>query len=359
MRTDRDNKEPTGRRILFLPVADERGASTRHRVLAHRAALEQAGFITRVRFPLTFARPSFTRRTWRVLDLARDLYSPVRSDLLFIHRKMYPPSLAARMRRKAKRIFFDMDDALDLPPPGKGSGDRHNERYHRNFIATLNMVDLALCANRELAARLPHKRFELLPTPIDTTRFAPGAVSPGEGPVLGWVGYSDNLHYLESLTEPLLEVAKRHAGLRLIVVADRPPRMPGINLEFRRWTLETELSCFAGIRVGLMPLIDSPWARGKSAFKAIQYMALGIPAVASPVGMNREVIRDGGNGFLPADARAWVEVLDRLLSDPDLRASIGREGRKTVERDYSLNVVSRRLVEILKNAPPFFQRGSE
>ncbi|MBI4161977.1 MAG: glycosyltransferase, partial [Acidobacteria bacterium] len=90
------------------------------------------------------------------------------------------------------------------------------------------------------------------------------------------------------------------------------------------------------------------WARAKSSFKALQYMALGIPAIASPVGMNREVIRDGENGFLPREPRAWVEVLDRLLSNPPLRARVGIEGRRTVEREFSLGVVSHRLVGILE-----------
>jgi glycosyltransferase involved in cell wall biosynthesis len=113
--------------------------------------------------------------------------------------------------------------------------------------------------------------------------------------------------------------------------------------------LAQEVSCFDGIAVGLMPLDDDPWARGKCAFKAIQYMALGIPAVASPVGANREVIRDGETGFLPADEREWVETLDRLLADPALARRIGAAGRREIEARYSLDVISTRLVAILRS----------
>ena len=147
--------------------------------------------------------------------------------------------------------------------------------------------------------------------------------------------------------EPLVELSHRHPALRLIVVADRPPNLPGVDVEFRRWTLDSELACFDGMGIGLMPLDDSPWARGKCAFKAIQYMALGLPTVASPVGMNAEVIRHGDSGFLASDEREWVDRLDRLLSDPALAARVGAAGRRRVEAHYSLAVVSRRLVEIL------------
>ncbi|MBI4161481.1 MAG: hypothetical protein HY509_03445, partial [Acidobacteria bacterium] len=252
------------RRVLILPVADQEGASTRYRVLAHLPALEAAGFATEVRFPLTRFRRGASYRLLRALDLTRDICRSGGADILFIHRKTYPPPLALGLRRPHRAVVFDLDDALDLPPPGKDPGERGRRRYRRNFIATLEAADLALCANRALASRLPHDRFEILPTPIDTTRFAPEAVGEATGPVLGWVGYSDNLGYLESLTPHLLEVRRRHPGLRLVVVADRPPRMPGIEVEFRQWSLASEISCFRGICIGLMPLDDTPWARAKS-----------------------------------------------------------------------------------------------
>ncbi len=336
------------RHLLLLPSGDAERASTRYRVLAHIPAFHEAGFSTEIRFPLTLSRSSSTYYLWRTLDLTRDLRRSKDVDLLFIQRKLYPAPLAPWLSRSGRPpMVFDMDDALDLPPPRKTLSARGRNRYRRNFLATVTAADLVLCGNRNLADRLPHDRFEILPTAIDTNRFTPGAVGPATGPILGWVGHTDNIGYLESLSEPLLEVARRHPGLRLVVVAERPPSLPGINVEFRRWNLDQEINCFRGIRIGLMPLDDSPWTQAKCAFKAIQYMALGIPTVASPVGMNREVIQDGTNGFLPGDSRAWVEVLDSLLSQPAMATRIGAKGRITVERSYSLTVVSRRLVEIL------------
>jgi glycosyltransferase involved in cell wall biosynthesis len=337
-----------GSRVLMLAVGDERAASTRHRVLAHRPALEAAGLAVEIRHPLRGRSALVPRRLCRAADLARDLLGPHRADLLFVQRKTYPPALAPALARFPGPRVFDMDDAIDLPPPARHGGPRAARRYRRNFEATVERMNLVLCGNRELAARLPHDRFELLPTAIDTRRFRPAEREPASGPVLGWVGHSDNLPYLERLAGVLRELARRRPGTRLVVVADRPPRLPGIEVEFRRWRLEEEVSCFGGIAIGLMPLADDPWTRGKCAFKAIQYMALGIPTVASPVGMNREVIRDGETGFLPADEPAWVAALERLLAEPALAARIGAAGRRTIEERYALDVVSRRLITILR-----------
>ena len=344
------------KRLLILPVSDEATASTRYRVAAHLPALQAAGFDTTVRYPRERGLRGPRRLAVRGLDLLRGPYED--GAILLLQRRIFPAALAARLRRLKGPVLFDMDDAIDLPPPGTTAGSAGRRRYRRNFEATVNAARLVLCGNRYLAGRLPHDRFEILPTPIDTERFAPGALpepqrpaaGPPLAPALGWVGHSNNLPFLEELAEPLREVARHHPGLRLIVVADRPPKLPevaGLEVEFRRWSLEEEVSGFAGINIGLMPMREDPWTLGKCAFKAIQYMSLGIPTVASPVGMNCEVIRDGQNGFLPADAEGWVRALDALLSDRELAAKLGREGRLTVERDYSLRKTSARLVEIL------------
>lgn len=335
-----------GRRLLMLSVDDERGASTRYRVLAHRPALERAGYQIDVRYPMRPAAPGAARLAWRAADMMRDVLGPNSADVLMIHRKMYPPWLAPMWRHFAGPRVYDMDDAVDLPPPSAPAPDVR--RYRRNFEATVEAMDLVLCGNRHLAERLPHGRYELLPTPIDTARFQPRDDVEERPPrALGWVGHSDNLPYLEALADPLRALSARFPGLRLIVVADRPPALAGVDVEFRRWSLESEVSCFDGIEIGLMPLEDTPWARGKCSFKAIQYMALGIPAVASPVGMNRVVIEDGESGFLPSDAREWTEALACLLTDGELSRRIGLAGRRRVEETYSLDVVSRRLVSIL------------
>ena len=175
------------RRLLMLTVDDELGASTRYRVLAHLQALQAAGFRTEVRFPSRSALGGRLQRFWRAVDRARDVFASRRTDLLFVHRKTYPAPLAHWLKRAAPRRVFDMDDALDLPPPSRAFDPAERRRYRRRFEETVNAFDLVLCGNTELAGRLPHDRFEVLPTPIDTEIFAPSRVDR-DPEVLGWVG---------------------------------------------------------------------------------------------------------------------------------------------------------------------------
>ena len=334
-------------RLVLATVGDERGASGRYRVLAHRPALEAAGWRTELRLTRSASGGGLRQTARRARELAAELVSPTAADLLLQHRRTFPVRFAGRIRGLARRRVFDMDDAIDLAPPSRQLDERERRRWRARFEATVNQFDLVLCGNRELASRLPHGRYELLPTPIDTTRFAPARLGPPRAKTLGWVGHSDNLQFLESLDGAFRELVRRHPQLRLIVVADRPPRLSGVPVEFRPWKLAAEVSCFDGIGVGLMPLDDTPWARGKCAFKAIQFLSLALPVVVSPVGMNGEVVRDGQTGLLAGSEREWVDALDRLLSDRALGRELGAAGRRLVEERYALNVVSRRLIEIL------------
>ena len=334
-------------RVVMRAVGDERVASTRYRVLAHRDALEEAGFSTEVQLQKA-PRWKFGRLPLRLAELAADTWGSLPADILFIHRRTYPPYFARRQRRPGVPLVFDFDDALYLPPPSAPQDERTRARFRRNFLATVAAADLVLCGNRELASQVPKGQTAILPTPIDCELFRPDSVKPATDPVVGWVGHADNLPFLEALADPLRELARRHSDFRLVVVSDRPPKIDGLPVEFRLWKLEDEVRCFDGIRVGLMPLDDTPWTRAKCAFKALQYMAFGIPPVVSPVGMNREVIDDGRNGCLASKPDEWFMYLDRLLNDHEFRRRLAEAGRHTVVERYSLEVVSTRLIALLR-----------
>ncbi len=334
--------------LLALVVGDRTTASTRHRVLAYLNTMREAGFLPNVRFEPAPTGARLRDRMRRLTELFITTGRP-RTNLVLVHRRTFPPLFARRLGRAGAPVVWDLDDALDLPPPSVAERPAVCRRYRRNFVATADIMDRAICGNLEIAGRLPHRRFEILPTPVDARRFHPGALRPSAEPVLGWVGHSDNLAYLEALAAPLREVAGRVPGLRVVVVADRSPRLDGLDVEFRRWTLESELTCFEGIRVGLMPLPDTPWTRAKCSFKMIQYMALGIPVVASPVGMNRNVVTDGVTGLTAERPQDWVEAMTRLLIDADLSRRLAHEGRALVERRFDVAVLAPRFTAILES----------
>ncbi len=348
--TSESTTSPSGTqktRLRILVVGDATVASTRYRILAHLPALHAAGFDPKVVFQESRPARRLLRLPLRLLDEIRDLRQAADSDLLLIHRRCYPAFFAPLLRRKNRPMVFDIDDAIYLPSPVESNSRIARYRYRRNFNTTAAAANLVLCGNRVLAERVGKKRKVIVPTAVDCGRFHPDALGVVEHPTAGWVGHSSNLAFLEALAGPLREIAWRHPGFKLIVVADQRPRLEGVPVEYRPWTLENEVGCFKGIGIGLMPLDDSRWTRAKCAFKLLQYMALGIPSVASPVGMNREVIEHGRNGLLAMTDEDWIGSLDELVSQPAKRREIGCAGRETVERSFDLPLVSDRLLKAL------------
>ncbi len=346
VKANRANAESTN--LMVLAVGNEMTASTRFRVLAYLSALKEAGYSTSVVFQA--ARPTIRlmRLPLRLRDELADLRRASSSDLLLVQRRCYPPLLTPLLRRRGRPMLFDFDDAIFLPSPSESQTGASLRRYRRNFDATASAADMVLCGNSELAGSVPYARTTVLPTAVDCERFHPESVAPVQGQTVGWVGHSGNLDCLEAIAGPLREIARRYPLFKLVVVSDREPRLEGVPVEFRRWTLEGETDNLRGIGIGLMPLGDSPWTRGKCAFKLLQYMALGLPSIASPVGMNREVIETGENGLLASSDDEWVGCLDLLLRRSDLRQRLGQAGRRTVMSRYDLPLVSRRLVAVLE-----------
>ena len=344
---ERATQNGPGKRLAVLAVGDERTASTRFRVLVHLPALESAGFVTSVAFQsrLPLRRP--VRLPLRLHRELRDLRRASAADILLVQRRCYPPVFAPLLGRRRRPMVFDFDDAIDLPPPSVPQTPRNLRRYRRNFDATIAAAEMVICGNTELEARVERAEAVVLPTAVDCARFSPAAMAPMASNTAGWIGHSSNLGFLEARAEPLREVARHHPNFRLVVVSDRRPQLDGVPIEFRRWSLEEEVSNLRGIGIGLMPLEDSPWARGKCAFKLLQYMALGLPSIASPVGMNREIVVHDGNGLLASTDDDWFRCLDGLLGNPDLQRRLGMAGRDSVLRSFDLPVVSRKLVGIL------------
>jgi len=166
-------------------------------------------------------------------------------------------------------------------------------------------------------------------------------------PVIGWTGSHSSAQYLRIVEGALQELAKRRR-FRFLVIGLPSYRVEGVDVECRPWRSDTEVEDLWPIDVGIMPLFDDPWARGKCAMKAIQYLGVGVPAVVSPVGANREVVTDGVCGFHAANERDWVGRLEDLLDHRELRQRMGTQGRQRVEAQYSAEVQAPRLGAILR-----------
>lgn len=247
-------------------------------------------------------------------------------------------------------VLFDFDDAIWM---------RHTAAANKRFgwlkfpgktAAICRLSDHVVVGNAYLAdyARTHNSNVTVIPSSVDTDTFRPAPRRHLRGPVvIGWTGSSTSQTYLEAFA-PVLRSVAAIPNVELRVHSDRRPDLPGMKAVWRPWSPDTEAEELAAFDIGLMPMPDDPWARGKCAMKALLYMAMGIPAVCSAVGTNLEVIRDGVTGLLPRSDADWVEGLRRLVEDPSLRHRLGVSARRTVEERFSANVCARSFAAVLR-----------
>ncbi len=194
-----------------------------------------------------------------------------------------------------------------------------------------------------------HTAVTVVPSTVSLRKYRPRPRPPaGATPVVGWTGSHSSAQYLR-LVEGALQTLARRKRFRFLVIGLEDYRFEGVDVECRAWSAGTEVEDLWPMDVGIMPLFDDPWARGKCAMKALQYMGVGLPAVVSPVGANRDVVRDGVSGFHAATEDGWVKALDRLLDDGDLRSRMGTEGWRRVESEYSAEVQAPRVGALLRS----------
>lgn len=189
----------------------------------------------------------------------------------------------------------------------------------------------------------------IVPTTIDTEKYTvTERTNESAMPTIGWTGSFSTVQHLDTLRSGLQKLA-RQTRFRLRVIGTPSYEFDGIDVEAMPWQSETELEDLRSIDIGIMPLPDDAWSKGKCGLKALQFMALGIPTVCSPVGVNTEIIQDGQNGFLARSENEWLEKLSRLLHSAELRNLLGRAGRATVDSRYSAKVQAPRVYDLLRS----------
>jgi glycosyltransferase involved in cell wall biosynthesis len=326
--------------VLLLGY-DLRQPSFRHRMQSLVGALEFAGWQVRCeRFP----GRRYGLRTWERRALLRW------ADVAILH-QIKLSSLEARLFASlARRSVFDVDDAIYVRKPrrlGQPVGESIWRR--RKFAATCRWVDAVACGNDVLAgvAGAAARSIAILPTSVDAAAYAATTARPQDPPTIAWIGSPENLIYLDMIRPALARLALRHPAMRLRVICSHYPEWPEISVERVPWSSQTEAAALAGAHIGIMPLTDDEWSRGKCAFKLLQYMAASLPCVASPIGANCEAVIDGVSGFHASTPEEWELALQRLIESPPLRARFGAAGRAHVESRYSMRNYRNRYVELL------------
>lgn len=351
-------------RILFWVPYPTEGASNRYRVEQYLPHLKKAG----IDFVL---KPFWSSSAYRILyrngnHLAKcyyfilgtvfrlfDLAMIFRYDLIFIHRETYPIGGAffeSILSILKKPFIFDFDDAIFLP--ATSNSNNFIERYKRpdKVARIIKMSKHVIAGNAYLAdfARSYNSFVSIIPTPIDTDKYFP-IKNNGKGEVvIGWIGSITTLSFVEMMKGVFVELSKRFSYIKFKIVGGNFSITGLSNIISKPWSLNSELEDLMSFDIGIMPMPDNEWTKGKCGFKATLYMSMGIPCVCSSVGVNKEIIADGVDGFLANSEEEWVDKLSELIKDQKLRNTIGMSARVTVEERYSLIANAPKYLKVIE-----------
>ena len=361
-------------KVLFFTLGSELVASSRTRVFQYLPHLSKTGTSARVvkmapswdywviaNFPernrlLTVTKKGLTlfclivNKFWYYYALARLGLCCRFYDILFFQKVSLPISLVQWLKNNFKgKIFYDFDDAI-----------YESSKVDRFLTAFLPITAGVFVENEETARYVQEKGAEphIITGPIDCDRYQPAgqknSASQNRKVVIGWIGSTSTTKYLEPLVDIFRKLALESLNFEVLLVGSNPSFAPtGFPLRRINWSLQTEVRNLSGMDVGIMPLSDDQWSRGKGGYKILQYMAMGLPCVASPVGVNSTLVADGATGFLPASQEQWMEYLRQLITDHDLRSRLGAEARVIATKKYSFQKYAPDMVSIfngLKNS---------
>lgn len=279
-------------------------------------------------------------------------------DVVILQRKLLPRWQIGELRRRSKRLIFDFDDAVLYRDSYDRRGPYHRRRRER-FQRTIQMADDVIAGNDFLAGcalevGASSDRVRVIPTCVETETARPMVPRIGSNPGMDlvWIGSSSTMAGLDQ-QRPLWErVGREVPGVRLRMVCDRFLRFESLPVVHLPWSETTQNANVAGGDVGISWVPDDLWSRGKCGLKVLQYQAAGLPVVANPVGVHRELVRPGVDGFLPSSSDEWVEAIQTLRADPDLRLRLGRAARSSVESHYSVAAWSPSFVDAVAGARP-------
>lgn len=356
--------------VLALVAYPDEGASTRYRIGQYVAPLAARGVRVTVApmlggeaFARLYRRGGQVRKVFDWLGAASRRRAQIESaggyDAVFVLREVWPlraPALERALFARTRRVVFDFDDAVFLPNVSEANRSlaflkAPDKSAYVAARARALTPGNAFLADWSRGQASPGARVFELPTVVDTDRFRPPPGAPRDGLVrLGWIGTHSTLPFLEVHAGVLERLLDRHPALRLTIIGATSARLAHRQVEFVPWTLDGEVGALARVDIGLAPLPDNDWARGKCGLKLLQYQALAIPVVASPFGVHPAMIEDGVHGFLAADDAAWERAIERLVEDAALRHELGQRGRARVEERYSVRAMAPRLLEALHYA---------
>lgn len=273
-------------------------------------------------------------------------------DIVCIQRRLLSPLEFSWVRKRSKRILFDLDDAI-MYRSSSSPRPRSFSRWFK-FKWMVRGSDAVIAGNSFLRGEVlradPKKKVFIIPTPLDLYAYPmKKEINLSPEMIIGWIGTKGNLRYLLTLEPVFRAVASQFPSVRLKVVSNGHFESKYLPTIYKPWSLQEENYDLISFDIGLMPLEDNLWSRGKCGLKIIQYLSVGLPVICSPVGINREIIQPGVNGFWAMTDEEWVGHLATLLQDSGLRRTMGLRGIETVKEGYSLEVNFHKMLQVVQS----------
>lgn len=339
--------------IVLCPYPKGIAPSQRFRIEAFINKLEPKdglqfmtkSFWTNAAFKLLYTKGNSGRKAFYLilgyLRRAIHLLQCISADFVLIHREAAPlgPAILEWKIAKllGKKIIFDFDDAIWLPNTSWNNRLAEKFKWHSKFYSICANSYKIVAGNEYLKneALKNNDNVSLIPTVVDTDIYKP-IKNDNQTITIGWTGSHSTIKYLNFII-PILRELEKDIDFRFLVISDVKPEFELKSMEFRKWENLSEIEDLSEIDIGIMPLPDNNWTRGKCGFKLIQYLALGIPALAHSVPPNDKIILNGLNGFICQSKKEWKSKLLALIKSKDLRKEFGENGRQHIENNYSLN----------------------
>jgi glycosyltransferase involved in cell wall biosynthesis len=319
-------------RVLFISKGSD-SASTRYRALDFFPLLQQAGW-----------QCTHITSTRSVFNYIKVLRAAARADVVVVLRKTFSHWFISQLRKRARRLVFDFDDAIFARSNGKRSVKRA-----KGFKRIVQHADAVWAGNRFLAEKAGefNSHVHLVPTSIDMSRYSMNVEKSAEHIDIVWIGSSSTRKYLHMALPALTQACAHNNRLRLKIIADFDIYDTGIPTVAIPWSAESEAGELANAHIGIAPLSDNVWTRGKCALKVLQYMAAGLPVISSNAGANAEVVEDGNTGVLVNSHEGWVAAINELASDKGKREDFGAAGRARCEQHYSQRAIFVTILDTL------------
>jgi glycosyltransferase involved in cell wall biosynthesis len=320
------------RRILFVSKSLD-APSTRYRGRAYEARLREAGWqVDRVEVSGSLA------------DRLQMLRCARRADVVVVLRRRFDLLTRRLLCGASRRLVYDIDDAVFVRSDGTPSRKRQ-----RGFAAMCRCADVVWAGNGHLADEASRYASHVLtlPTVIDPQKYHVDPPKPDDTLDLVWIGSRSTRRYIESMLPTLEKAAQKIPRLRLKLVSDFTLDSDVLSIQPVAWSSEGEAMALATAHIGIAPLDDNPWTRGKCGLKLLQYMAAGLPVISDRVGANSEIVLHDQTGLLVDDPDQWIDAIERLATNPALRQQMGAAGRQRVEEHYSVDAVFEKLCATL------------